>query len=137
MKKSFTKVSFLILFAVMSANVVLHAQCPPGVQCDFLKKVGTLASSNGAEISAFDPASKRVFTVAGPVIEWHTMSNSGGLTFGGSLPLGFTVPAGQIALPNSVAAHGGIIAASYTVAKQLAATSLEHYAGLSQEQVDR
>src|SRR5215510_1348110 len=100
----------------MIASIGLNAQCPPGVQCDFLKKVGTLSSANGAEISAFDPASRKVFTVAGPAIEWHAMSNTGALTFGGALPLGFTVPAGQIAIPNSVAAYGGVVAASFTVA---------------------
>lgn len=117
-------VTFLII-----ASVNLNAQCPSGVQCDFLKKVGNLTSSNGAEISAFDPISKRVFTVAGTVIEYHTMNSSGALTFGGALTRGFDVPAGQIAFPNSVAAHGGIVAASYTVATQLAATSFIHHAG--------
>jgi len=107
----------------------LNAQCPTGTQCNFLSKVGTLASANGAEISAFDPASKRVYTVAGSVIEFHTMSNTGALTFGGTLPLGFTPPSGQTALPNSVAVSNGIVAASYTVATVLTPTSSIHHAG--------
>src|SRR5262245_30788789 len=110
-------ISFKIFITafLMIASIGLNAQCPPGVQCDFLKKIGTLTSGNGAEISAFDPASKKVFTVAGPFIEWHTMSNSGVLTLGGALPLGFTLNAGENALPNSVDVHGGILAAAYTV----------------------
>src|SRR5262245_32696869 len=84
---------------LLSASLSMNAQCPPGAQCDFLRMTSTLTSSNGAEISAFDPSSKKVFTVAGPVIEWHTMSNAGVLSFGASLPLGFTVPSGQIAIP--------------------------------------
>ena len=57
------------------------------------------------------------------------MSNTGALTFGGTLAVGFTPPAGQIVLPNSVAVHGGILAASYTVATVLGATSNIHHAG--------
>src|SRR5687768_7201292 len=112
--------SFKIFITVflMIASTSLNAQCPPGVQCDFLKKVGNLSSANGAEISAFDPASKRVFTVAGPVIEYHTMNNAGALTLGGTLPLGFTLASGQSAFPNSVAIHGGILAASYAITIQ-------------------
>jgi hypothetical protein len=120
---------FYVLLVFVGSAVTLHAQCPPGVPCDFLRKTGTLASANGAEISAFDPGSKRVYTVAGPVIEYHLMDNSGALTPGGSLPLGFTLAGGQIAVPNSVATYGGVLAASYTVATQLAANSLVHHEG--------
>jgi len=115
--------------ALLAIATALNAQCPPGAPCNFLTKVGNLASAKGAEISAFDPASKRVYTVAGPVIEFHTMSNTGALTFGGSLPLGFSPPAGQSAIPNSVAVSNGILAASYTVATVLAANSSIHHAG--------
>ncbi|HEX7847848.1 MAG TPA: esterase-like activity of phytase family protein [Chitinophagaceae bacterium] len=123
MKKNYPPLSVKNLFGFrifitavfLIVSIIVNAQCPPGVQCDLLRKIGTLASTNGAEISAFDPASKRVFTVAGPVIEWHTMSNAGVLTLGGSLPLGFLLNAGENALPNSVAVSGGILAASYTV----------------------
>ena len=124
-----TGLNFFIAIVFIAMAMGSNAQCPQGTTCNFLTKVGNLSSTNGAEISAFDPASKRVFTVAGPVIEFHSMSNTGALTFGGSLPLGFTVPAGQIALPNSVAVNNGIVAASYAVATVLAPTSSIHHPG--------
>src|SRR5690349_4940072 len=101
-----------ILFVLLIIDTVSKAQCPPGTPCNFLTKAATITSNNGAEISAFDPGSKRVFTVAGPVIEFHSMSTSGALTPGGSLPLGFVTPPGQTAIPNSVAVYNGIVAAS-------------------------
>jgi DNA-binding beta-propeller fold protein YncE len=122
-------IKILCICLLLAPAMSLKAQCPPGAACNFLSKVGNIASANGAEISAFDPASKRVFTVAGPVIEYHTMSNTGTLTFGGSLSLGFTVLPGQTALPNSVAAHNGILAASYTVATVLGSASSIHHNG--------
>ena len=126
-------VSLLLGFLTFSLFLLIFnsasAQCPTGVPCEFLKKTGSISSAKGAEISAFDPASKRVFTVAGTVIEFHNLSNTGTLSPGGELPVGFTVPAGQIALPNSVAVSGGIVAASFTVATQLAPLSFIHHPG--------
>jgi hypothetical protein len=95
--------------------VSLYAQFVPAQPCNFLRKVGGSTSSNGAEISAFDAASKRVYTVAGPVIEYYTLGNTGTLTSGGILPAGFAVPAGANALPNSVAVHNGLLAASFAI----------------------
>ena len=115
----------LFLLMLNSAS----AQCPTGVSCEFLKKTGSVTSAKGAEISAFDPASKRVFSVAGTVIEYHNLSNTGALSFGGELQPGFTVPTGQVALPNSVATSGGIVAASFTVATQLGPNSFIHHPG--------
>src|SRR5687767_9343970 len=80
----------LVFLIMLLFSINVNAQCPPGVQCDFLTKKGTLTSTNGAEISAFDPVSQRVYTVAGAVIEYQIMSNTGALTFGGNLPFGFT-----------------------------------------------
>ncbi len=112
--KKIIKLSFIAVL-LLAANVDLYAQSIPSNNCNFLTKVGGLASANGAEISAFDPGSKRVFTVAGSIIEFHTLAINGSLTLGGSLPIGFSLPAGTIALPNSVATSNGIIAASYAV----------------------
>ena len=117
-RSSFPDIKVFITVLLVISSISLKAQCPPGVQCDFLKKLNTLTSSNGAEISAFDPASKKVFTVAGLVIEWHAMSNTGILTLGGSLPTGFNLNAGESAVPNSVAVYAGILAASYTITTQ-------------------
>jgi hypothetical protein len=83
--------------------------------CSFLRKASGLVSANGAEIPAFDPGSSRVYSVAGSVIEAFTMDNTGALSLVGSLPVGFTPPAGTVALPNSVAVKNGIVAASYAV----------------------
>jgi len=103
--------TLLLLMVLINSN----AQCPPGVECNFLTPKGTVTSANGAEISAFHAASSRVYTVAGAVIEYHNMDSAGVPTLGGTLPIGFSLPEGQIALPNSVAVHGNILAASYTV----------------------
>jgi uncharacterized protein len=80
-----------------------------------LTKVGGALSSNGAEIPAFDPASDRVFVVAGPTVEIYTMHSSGALALSGTLSPGFAVPAGTTALPNSVAVKNGIVAVAYAV----------------------
>jgi uncharacterized protein len=81
----------------------------------FLKKVGNIISTNGAEIPAFDPGSDRLFVVAGTLIETYSVSNTGGLTLASPLALGFTPPAGTAALPNSVATKNGIVAVAYAI----------------------
>lgn len=108
-------VRLVITFLLLAVSAAVQAQSLPGDNCTFLTRVGGIASANGAEISAFDPGSKRVYTVAGPVIEYHNMSSTGTLTPGGTLPTGFTPPAGTNAIPNSVAIHNGILAASYAI----------------------
>lgn len=75
----------------------------------------TAASANGAEISAFDSATKRVFTVAGPAVEYYTLSNTGVLSGLTNMPFGFAPPAGTIAVPNSVAVKNGVVAVSYAI----------------------
>lgn len=83
--------------------------------CQPLIRKSTATSTNGAEISAFDPASNRVYTVAGPAMEYYTMSNTGVLTGPSNLPFGFAIPGGTNVLPNSVAVKNGVVAVSYAV----------------------
>ncbi|MBE9197259.1 hypothetical protein IQ219_18555, partial [Synechocystis sp. LEGE 06083] len=40
-----------------------------------ISKIGGFASSNGAEIPAFDPSTKRLFVVAGSLIEILDLTN--------------------------------------------------------------
>ncbi|MCX6318331.1 MAG: choice-of-anchor I family protein [Bacteroidetes bacterium] len=83
--------------------------------CQPLLRKSTATSANGAEISAFDQASGRVFTVAGPAMEYYTLSAAGILTGPVNMPFGFTPPAGTNALPNSVTIRNGIVAVSYAI----------------------
>lgn len=116
MSNKFTNLKCFMVAVFLTASLVLEAQPTlPNTPCNFLTRIGGIASTNGAEIPAYDPASKRVYTVAGKLIEYFTMSNSGALTLGGSLPIGFTVAATDSAIPNSVAVSNGILAASYAV----------------------
>ena len=75
----------------------------------FLTKIGGYSSTNGAEIPAFDPASDRLFVVAGSVVEILNLANPASPTKIGDLALntsgdpdGATV-GGFALLPNSVA----------------------------------
>jgi uncharacterized protein len=81
----------------------------------FLQKVGGFTSTNGAEISAFDPGSDRLFVVATSTVEIYDVSNTGALTLAGSLTTGFTPPTGTQAIPNSVAVKNGIVAVAYAI----------------------
>ena len=80
-----------------------------------LQKVGSITSTNGAEITAFDAVSNRLFVVAGSIIEIQKLSNKGALSADGSLLTGFTSPAGTEAIPNSVAVKNGIVAVAYAI----------------------
>ncbi|PHM11399.1 choice-of-anchor I family protein [Nostoc sp. 'Peltigera malacea cyanobiont' DB3992] len=80
-----------------------------------LQKVGGFTSTNGAEISAFDSGSDRLFVVSGSIVEIYNVSNTGTLTLAGSLTTGFTPPAGTQAIPNSVAVKNGIVAVAYAI----------------------
>ncbi|MEH2176851.1 choice-of-anchor I family protein [Nostoc sp.] len=80
-----------------------------------LQKVGGFTSTNGAEISAFDSGSDRLFVVAGSIVEIYNVSNTGTLTSAGSLTTGFTPPTGTQAIPNSVAVKNGIVAVAYAI----------------------
>ncbi len=82
---------------------------------EFLQKVGSITSSNGAEIAAFDPDSDRLFVVAGSLVEIQSISDTGAITAIGELPIGFTPPAGTQALPNSVAVKNGIVAVAFAI----------------------
>ncbi len=81
----------------------------------FFTLKATAASANGAEISAFDSASGRIYTVAGPVVEFYTLSNAGVLSSPTTVPLGFVAPAGTTAVPNSVAVKNGNVAVSFAI----------------------
>lgn len=105
----------LAVISLFLLPTISQSQFTSSQTCNFLTRVGGVASTNGAEISAFDPVSKRVYTVAGAVIEYHFLSNTGALTLAGALPLGFTVPAGANAVPNSVAVSNGILAVSFAI----------------------
>ena len=81
----------------------------------FLTKVGGATSTNGAEISAFDSGSKRLFVVAGNTIEFYTVSTTGTLALAGSLTPTITPSAGTALIPNSVAVKNGVVAVAYAV----------------------
>ena len=81
----------------------------------FLTKVGGATSTNGAEISAFDSGSKRLFVVAGNTIEFYAVSNTGTLALAGSLTPTITPSAGTALIPNSVAVKNGVVAVAYAV----------------------
>ena len=111
-KRAFAIVLFM--FNLMFLPLLTSAQQVPA-SCQFLSRVGGALSVKGAEIPVFHPASDRVYTVAGPVIEYFTMAATGTLTYGGELPFGFTPPLGNTGIPNSVAVYNNILAASYAV----------------------
>lgn len=97
----------------LGAPVVQNVAITDNV-CQPLMRKSTATSANGAEISAFDSASKRVYTVAGSAIEFYTLSNTGSLSAPSNLPFGFTAGANTI-LPNSVAIKNGIVAVGYAI----------------------
>jgi len=80
-----------------------------------LQKIGGIVSTNGAEITAFDAVSARLFVVAGSIIEIQKISNKGAVSADGSLLTGFIPPAGTQAMPNSVAVKNGVVAVAYAI----------------------
>lgn len=82
--------------------------------CQPLIRKSTATSVNGAEISAYDTLSKRVYTVAGPAMEYYSLSNAGLLSGPTNMPIGFT-SAGNNIVPNSVAVKNGIVAVGYAI----------------------
>ncbi|MBD2652828.1 choice-of-anchor I family protein [Synechocystis sp. FACHB-383] len=91
-----------------------------------ISKIGGFASSNGAEIPAFDPSTKRLFVVAGSVIEILDLTNPTNPTKLGDLALNFDgLPAGFSPAPNSVAVgkagtpSAGIVAVSLAIRDDL------------------
>ncbi len=83
--------------------------------CTFMRKTGSIVSANGSEIPAFDPVSKRLYVVAGPIVEFFNVANDGSLTLGGTISPGFTPPSNRTILPNSVAVKNGLLAVAYAV----------------------
>ncbi|MFN9600746.1 MAG: choice-of-anchor I family protein [Dolichospermum sp.] len=81
----------------------------------FLTKVGGITSASGAEISAFDPVSKRLFVVAGNTVDIYTVSSTGSLTVTGTLTPTITPTADTTLIPNSVTVKNGVVAVAYAV----------------------
>jgi len=110
----------ILTIATPSAGVALGTTISQNIAIanntnSFLTRVGTITSTNGAEIPAFDPASDRLFTVAGNTVEIFSVSPTGALALAGALSPGFTAAAGSEILPNSVAVSNGIVAVAYAV----------------------
>ncbi len=110
----------MLTISTPSAGIVLGSTVMQNIaiadnNCQPLIRISTATSVNGAEISAFDPASSRIYTVAGTVMEYYTVSNTGVLGTATNLPFGFT-SAGNTILPNSVAVKNGIVAVGYAIA---------------------
>jgi hypothetical protein len=82
--------------------------------CQTLLRKSTGTSVNGAEISAFDASTNRVFTVAGPAIEYYSLNNAGIISAPTNIPFGFT-SAGNNILPNSIIVRNGVVAVSYAI----------------------
>jgi uncharacterized protein len=109
-----------LTLATPSAGITLGSTIAQNItiannDSSFLKKVGGIASLNGAEIPAFDPGSDRLFVVAGSLVETYSVSSIGALTPVSPLVIGFTPPTGTVAIPNSVAVKNGIVAVAYAV----------------------
>ncbi|MCC5627507.1 choice-of-anchor I family protein [Nostoc sphaeroides CHAB 2801] len=109
-----------LTIATPSAGIILGSTTEQNItitnnNSSFLQKVGGFTSTNGAEISAFDSGSDRLFVVAGSIVEVYSVSNTGALTSAGSLTTGFTPGAGTQAIPNSVAVKNGIVAVAYAI----------------------
>ena len=109
-----------LTIATPSAGIILGSTTSQNItitnnNSSFLLKVGGLMSTNGAEISAFDSGSDRLFVVAASIIEIYSVSSIGALTLAGSLTTGFTPPAGTAAIPNSVAVKNGLVAVAYAI----------------------
>lgn len=100
----------IVLGSPVSQNVVIKNNT-----CTFMKKIGTITSANGSEIPAYDAASKRLYVVAGPVVEYYDVSTSGTLTLAGNITPGFTPPSNTTPVPNSVSIKNGILAVGYAV----------------------
>jgi uncharacterized protein len=81
----------------------------------FLTQVARLTSTKGAEIPTFDPASNRLFVVAGSTIEIFNLSNFANTTSIGELIPALIPPVGTELVPNSVAVKNGVVAVGYAV----------------------
>ncbi|PLS68164.1 MAG: hypothetical protein CV045_09405, partial [Cyanobacteria bacterium M5B4] len=86
---------------------------------NFLRQIGVFGSANGAEIPAYDPASKRLFVVAGSVIEIINLANPANPSLIGNLSFNGTPAPGFSFVPNSVAVKNGIVAVALEEADNL------------------
>jgi 2',3'-cyclic-nucleotide 2'-phosphodiesterase (5'-nucleotidase family) len=87
-----------------------------------MSKIGGFASSNGAEIPAFDPGTKRLFVVAGAVVEVLDLADPTNPVKIEDLALNFDgIPSGFSPVPNSVTVgkagtpSAGIVAVSLAI----------------------
>lgn len=102
--------SGIVLGSPSTANVLIKNN-----SCTFIRKKSGILSTNGSEIPAFDPASKRLYVVAGQVVEYFDISNDGNITLGGTVTPGFTPPSNKNVVPNSIAVSNGLLAVSYAL----------------------
>lgn len=79
-----------------------------------LNKIATTTSTKGAEISAFDPSSKQLFTVAGNAVEVYSMNPNGKLEYADTLVKTIAKP-GYNFVPNSVAVKNNTVAVAWAV----------------------
>ncbi|MBD2355378.1 choice-of-anchor I family protein [Tolypothrix sp. FACHB-123] len=98
-----------------SGNIALVSANTATKNFNVLQKLGGVTSVNGAEISAFDPQSDRLYVVAANTVETYSLSNTGTLNLISSLSPGFTLDAETEAIPNSVAVKNGILAVAYAI----------------------
>lgn len=77
-------------------------------------RIGSATSATASEIPAYDPASQRLYVVAGSVVDIYSLADTGALSALGQLNLGF-VPASGTVAPNSVAIKNGIVAVAYEI----------------------
>lgn len=118
--KDETSETATVTLAAPTSGITLGASITDDIviennDCSMLTRTHFYNSANGAEISAFDPESDRLYTVAGNTVEYFSISNTGQITLLGNVNPGFTVQEGFSAIPNSVAIKNGILAASYAI----------------------
>lgn len=95
--------------AVMPAHAILN---DGSIRMNFQSRY---TSANGAEIVGFDAASKRLFVVAGTVLEVLDLSNVNSPTLINTINNFGSIPAGQSAFANSVTIKNGIVAVAVDI----------------------
>jgi uncharacterized protein len=108
-----------LMISAPSAGIILGTTTSQNISisdnsCQPLIRKSTSTSVNGAEISAFDPSSNRLYTVAGTVVEYYTINNGGVLSSPTNVPFGF-ISTGNNIVPNSLAIKNGVLAIGYAI----------------------